>query len=346
MKKGTQATLDLAQIGSMAIKSEGASKPVLIAAITQKGEGERVSELLKDVEGLEVVSVAKDEDNDCDVINFVEDAQMDENCIAYKHDDNVVFIVSGVKSSTVKMDFWADSTSFKENIQKTSFFPNLREASYTLVDTIANIVYAEADADVAKKADAEVSAFGEYVKQLVSSLPVTVMKSIEAIDFNKADAKKDEEPEATVTDEDKDKNKEGEALEGEVETTATKTEGGEPEADPAPAAKTEGDEGSDPAPAAKTEDETPAWALALVSKVDSVSDRINTLEESVQATAQKAEEAVEATNQSRQLVEKAEGVLRGTITADAQDEQLDLDDDYIPDQANDDELREAGIESY
>ncbi|MGI4991062.1 hypothetical protein ACRXCV_00400 (plasmid) [Halobacteriovorax sp. GFR7] len=344
MSKGAQTSLDLASIGARAIKAEQQTTSVVIAAIVHKGEGERISELLKDVDGLDVVSVVKDEANNCDVINFVDNPQMDENCLVYKHDDNVSFIISGVKESTSKMEFWANSTSFKDNIRKTSFFPSLREAGYTLVDTIANIAYGEDDQDLVTKAEAELQAFGEYVKELVMALPVTVVKSIASIDFTPAveEATTTEDPAATVE-------------------TATKTE------DEA-VVKTEGDELTkegdeldkgkeepevtaevEPEKTTKTEDEAPAWATQLVAKVDGLTERMGALEETAQITAQKAEEAVKATGESQALVSKAEAVLnnaRGTVIAEAEaDDDLDLGLDERS-LADNDDLHEAGIELY
>lgn len=352
MNKGMQSNLDLAGIGAKAIKSEEVSQPVILAAIVKKGEGERISGLLSEVDELNVVSVTVDEENDCDVVNFVEADQMDENCIVYKHDDNVAFIVGGVKSSTKKMEFWANSTSFKENIQKTAFFPNMREACYTLTDTIANIMYEGDDMEAVTKAEAEVTSFKEYVSELLQSLPVKVMKSIESIDFNKPaePAAKDEGVVDAPVENTNDKQEPAEpAAKSEGDEPAAKTEGGEPaakseEGDAAPAAKTEGD---DPAPAAKSEDEAPAWAVALTQKMEDMGTRLGQVEESVQATAKKADEAAEQIAESKSLVEKAEGIVtkaRGTTLADAQGEEFD--DDFIPDQNHSDELREAGIESY
>ena len=350
MKTGTQGALDLANIGAKAIKSEKGGAPVLVAAIVKKGEGERISELLKDVEGLQVVSVTANDDNDCDMINFVDAPQMDENCIVYKHDDNMALVIADVKTSTCKMDFWANSTSFKENIQKTSFFPNLREASYTLVDTIANIVYEGDDADVAKKAEGEVAAFGEFVTALVTALPVKVMKSLEALDFNapeaapEAAAKKDDATADDNTDANTDK---GAGAEAAAKTEESEVAAKSDDAPKGEAAKEEGTEA--PKSDAAKQEEVPAWAQSLVQKMDDIHGRLDTVESGVKEAGKKAEEAANSASESKSLAEKAESVLdtaRGTVVADAQDESLTADDEHIPDQANNDDLAEAGIELY
>lgn len=344
-----QKTLDLAGIGAKALKSDTPSNPVVVAAIVTKGEGERVSELLAGAEDLElkVVSVKTDEENDCDIIHFVEDANL-ENAIAYKHDDNVVLLVGGVKESAQKMDFWADSTSFKENIQKTSFFPNLREASYTLVDTIANIVHSGDDGEIAKKTEAEIGAFNQYVQAMVEALPVKVLKSLEGIDFAK--------PEETVTEDDKgvaakdesvvaDDKSDAAKTEDDAKGEAAKSEGETVVADDKDeAAKTEDDTKGD---AAKSEEEAPAWAQSLAQKMDDFNTRLASVEESAQAAVDSAKKAEENTQEAKTLAEKAEGALntaRRTVKGDAEvEEDLPVPDQAFSDDLNDD-LREGGIE--
>lgn len=338
----SQKTLDLQSIGSKAIKSEQKSTPVLVAAIVAKGEGERVAQLLGTVEELNVVAVKADDENDCDVINFIEGDLSVGNTIVYKYDDDMALVVAGVKETTQKMDFYSNTTSFRENVTKSAFFPNLREAGYALTETIANIMY-EDDKGYAAKVEAEVAAHSEYVNTLVKSLPVKVLKSIDAIDFTKAEevteeAQKTEDGEAQeVVD---NSNVEAEATEVVETTEAAKSEESSEEV-------TDGaEEAAEEVTEAVVEESVPAWAQALIDSNTAMTERINAVEQAATTAVQKSEEAAEATNEAKTLAEKAEAALgkaRKTVVADSIEEDLPVQTPAYSAELDDD-LRDGGIE--
>lgn len=338
----SQKTLDLQSIGSKAIKSEQKSTPVLVAAIVAKGEGERVATLLGGVEELNVVAVKTDDTNDCDVINFIEGDLSVGNTIVYKYDDDMALVVAGVKETTQKMEFYSNTTSFKENVVKSSFFPNLREAGYTLADTVANIMF-EDDQGYAAKVEAEVAAHSEYVNALVKSLPVKVLKSIDAIDFTKAEevteeAQKTEDGEAQGVVEDA----KGEAETTEVVETTEAVKSEESSEEVTDGAAEETTEVTE----AVAEETVPAWAQQLIDSNTAINERLSSVEQAANTAVQKSEEAAEATNEAKTLAEKAEaalGTARKTVVGDSIEEDLPTQTPAYSAELDDD-LRDGGIE--
>ena len=336
-KDMSQKTLDLAALGARAIKSE--ATPVLVAAIVKKGEGERIAKLFADVDGLEVHAIKTDDTNDCDVINFTEDLAEAGNTIVYKHDDDIALVIGGQKETTQKMDFWANSTSFKENIQKTSFFPNLHEAGYTLVNTIANILHEGEDAEAVKKTEEEISAFGEYVNAMVQALPVTVTKSLEGIDFKAPVAKEEEAATTEAAKSEEATTEEAAKSEEEATTEAAKSE----EEVATEAAKSE-EVATEEAP------DTQALILeqltGLAKKFENVESRLDTMEADGKKLAEKTEVIADESTKAKSLAEKADAALaeaRGTVVADP------IAEDEVPSEVNysqedDETLRDSGIE--
>jgi hypothetical protein len=91
-----------------------------------------------------------------------------EGAKSVKLSDGVVALIKGFET-------WPDSKSFTENVQKSGFFPGVRMATESFMETLYNIAYAEGTdtiMEISKAADE----YSKYVTGLANAIPVTAIK--------------------------------------------------------------------------------------------------------------------------------------------------------------------------
>lgn len=86
-------------------------------------------------------------------------------------------VAVGLSQVIKGFDPWPMSTNFDDNVNSAAFFPGFYEATYSLGDTISNVLYEALSKSEAQTGIADaLSAFSKHVKGLVKSIPDSVIK--------------------------------------------------------------------------------------------------------------------------------------------------------------------------
>jgi len=149
--------------------------------------------------GLKVIKTDTESNEDA-VILVVKEDYNPETTHTIKMSDDVAVLVETAEKSFYG---WPEGTSFSENMSQAGFFPGLRIASNTLVETIENQLYGS-DALPAEEISKSLDEYKTYVLSLASNIPETAFKMQGLEVVAKEDAKVEVEVTETVNTESSD----------------------------------------------------------------------------------------------------------------------------------------------
>ena len=323
-----QNALDLGLIGR-SLKGETV-KPQLQAIIVAEGNAAALEASLK-AAGLEAVSTKTEEG--CDVIQLVE--TLSGNLTTMQISDKITVAISDVPD--LKLETYPESTSFMENIEKASFFPNMNATMRVLDETVYNIMYsADTKSEAADNILNEFTAAGQYLSDMANRLPETVFKFEKVISDNDpfADAGAEEEEADTKAEKDKYKDKDKDNAkdkkdDGGDKGVDTKVSDGD---DPRPKGDDDKDDDTDVDQKGEQADNGNAEVLkaigaigeqvqSLAKSVADVKGEVDTLKDGVQNTNEQLQDEVANLSQK---ADNALNAVRGTVVGGEPEDETSL----------------------
>lgn len=144
-------------------------EPVIITLVTKTEKAEGLVSTLTE----KGIKVTKQDDLDgATTLHLTDDDN--EDTVIFKMSDDVAVGVTGISKS---FSSWGEGESFIQNLATAGFYPGVRVATDVFMDTMQNIMYnAEAGTQPTDAINKLTADFSEYVKTLVSKLPIEAFK--------------------------------------------------------------------------------------------------------------------------------------------------------------------------